>query len=345
MRETQRRHKAARRLFFLTAISRLDTGFTMAEVEEACRTERISGHDYGLANYQYPQTFGALIKELVADGVVYVTKDSCNLQRNLYWWTDEDGGRTEEDDIVDEWAGVLPVRPTKRQPASKEILDKESKPCFNGGMDTATATAPTTTRPATPRPATDRQISYLTSLDSDMRTEFPDQVLDDDGCSEVWYSIRAHGTGATLLSVERASELIDWCITNLRQMRNAKVLRSLDADVAKTKLEITDGFWYIATDPVQIIKIQRAVHGSGNLYGKLLTPPPTPEGKWHFEFTSGLLRHMVDANTRGIEVAKLTPERAKEFGHLYGICCVCGATLTDEKSIAAGIGPVCGRRI
>jgi hypothetical protein len=37
----------------------------------------------------------------------------------------------------------------------------------------------------------------------------------------------------------------------------------------------------------------------------------------------------------------MTLEDAKEFGRLYGMCCQCGATLTDEKSIEAGIGPVC----
>lgn len=38
-------------------------------------------------------------------------------------------------------------------------------------------------------------------------------------------------------------------------------------------------------------------------------------------------------------------EDAKAFGALYGTCCVCGATLTDETSIALGIGPVCGARM
>jgi hypothetical protein len=41
---------------------------------------------------------------------------------------------------------------------------------------------------------------------------------------------------------------------------------------------------------------------------------------------------------------KMTLEAAQAFGRLYGICCRCGATLTDETSIAAGIVPVCGSR-
>lgn len=45
------------------------------------------------------------------------------------------------------------------------------------------------------------------------------------------------------------------------------------------------------------------------------------------------------------ESERLTLEQAQEFGRLYGVCGICGATLTDETSIAAGIGPVCAGRL
>jgi hypothetical protein len=41
---------------------------------------------------------------------------------------------------------------------------------------------------------------------------------------------------------------------------------------------------------------------------------------------------------------KMTLEEAKRFGVETGICCVCGAYLTDAKSVAEGIGPVCAKR-
>jgi hypothetical protein len=53
-----------------------------------------------------------------------------------------------------------------------------------------------------------------------------------------------------------------------------------------------------------------------------------------FEYAPGAMRQLTAAE-------KMTIEDAKAFGALYGTCCVCGRTLTDEKSIAAGIGPVC----
>lgn len=42
---------------------------------------------------------------------------------------------------------------------------------------------------------------------------------------------------------------------------------------------------------------------------------------------------------------RITLEKAQEIGIQFGICCVCGATLTAEQSVASGIGPVCASRI
>lgn len=39
---------------------------------------------------------------------------------------------------------------------------------------------------------------------------------------------------------------------------------------------------------------------------------------------------------------KMTYEEAKAFGALYGSCIACGRLLTNELSIAMGIGPICG---
>ena len=45
------------------------------------------------------------------------------------------------------------------------------------------------------------------------------------------------------------------------------------------------------------------------------------------------------------QAQKLTLEDAKQYGAVYGICCVCGAILTNVVSIEAGIGPICGGRL
>lgn len=129
--------------------------------------------------------------------------------------------------------------------------------------------------------------------------------------------------------------------------------------------EITEGMWKLGD---RIIKIQRAVHGSGNLYGKELFVSKWPACKtcgcqkgehgrmygrpcmdcdceaWvdgeavvhNWQKIVGAVRVLREQGGR-----KMTLEEAEEFGALYGFCCVCGRTLTRESSIEAGIGPVC----
>lgn len=42
---------------------------------------------------------------------------------------------------------------------------------------------------------------------------------------------------------------------------------------------------------------------------------------------------------------KLTLEEAAKIGHATGVCAICGRTLSDEKSVAQGVGPVCIKRL
>lgn len=82
-----------------------------------------------------------------------------------------------------------------------------------------------------------------------------------------------------------------------------------------------------------IYKVQRAVNGSGRLYAKVLRQDPGFES-WSFEYAPGAMR-LLSSET------KMSLAAAKAFGVLYGTCCACGRTLTNEDSIAAGIGPIC----
>jgi hypothetical protein len=97
---------------------------------------------------------------------------------------------------------------------------------------------------------------------------------------------------------------------------------------------ITDGL-YRSPDGA-VFKVQKAVHGSGNLYAKRLEVDPESR-TGTFVYEPGAIRRIDPA-------WRMTKEDAIAFGALYGCCCACGRTLTDEKSIEAGIGPVCGRK-
>lgn len=91
-----------------------------------------------------------------------------------------------------------------------------------------------------------------------------------------------------------------------------------------------------------IYKVQKAVHGSGQNYAKrlvetLVLDRKTGKPKWKFEYAPGFVFELRSEHA-------LTIEQAKEFGALYGTCCVCGRTLTKEESIEAGIGPICAEK-
>lgn len=86
-----------------------------------------------------------------------------------------------------------------------------------------------------------------------------------------------------------------------------------------------------------IYKVQIAKNGSGNLYAKRLILDTDQRGtSARFEYAPGAI-HNLYADQR------MTTEQAAAFGALYGICCNCGRDLTDEDSIARGIGPICAK--
>jgi hypothetical protein len=80
-----------------------------------------------------------------------------------------------------------------------------------------------------------------------------------------------------------------------------------------------------------IYRVQ-ASRETGNLYAKRLN---TAGG---FDYEQGAIRKLSADD-------KMTLEQAKAFGVETGLCCVCGAFLTDSKSVAQGIGPVCAKRV
>jgi len=90
--------------------------------------------------------------------------------------------------------------------------------------------------------------------------------------------------------------------------------------------------WYWKDDVVY--KVQ-AARESGHLYAKQLV---VEDGAGRWELARGMAYQLTETD-------RLSPEDAAAFGKLYGVCAVCGRTLTDETSIERGIGPVCLSRL
>lgn len=126
----------------------------------------------------------------------------------------------------------------------------------------------------------------------------------------------------TDLTFETAKALISELIGRREaQIRAAKI---------QTPKVTEDGMY--RTPDGTVYKVQIAKQGSGHLYAKKLTQHE--DESWSFDFAKGAI-HRLTADM------KMTLDQAKEFGQLYGVCCKCGADLTDERSIERGIGPVC----
>lgn len=114
---------------------------------------------------------------------------------------------------------------------------------------------------------------------------------------------------------------------------------STRTDAAKVRKPAAEGIYRKAGS---IYKVQIAHHGSGKPYAKRLTEtatidPKSGKPKWKWVYAPGFVNELRSEHL-------LTLEEAKEFGKLYGVCCVCGAILTNEESIENGIGPICAQK-
>jgi hypothetical protein len=118
------------------------------------------------------------------------------------------------------------------------------------------------------------------------------------------------------LTVKEASALIDRLMA-LGKSRNAKPL-------------VGAGMYQTADGTIYKVRLSKT---NGNPYALRLDPDSRS-----FEYEQGAIRSLSADN-------RLTVEQAKAFGAEHGICCVCGADLTDPTSVARGIGPICEGRL
>lgn len=154
--------------------------------------------------------------------------------------------------------------------------------------------------------ATEKQISFLKKLMIERDLPVSQETLDK-------------------LSKRDASALISTLLDG------PKPIRKIVAPVPTppVPVEITEGMYQ--TPDGTIYKVQTAVHGSGHLYAKVLD---VENGDAWFSYAAGAIRKLRSE-------WKMTFEQAAEFGSLYGICCSCSKTLTDENSQHNGYGRKC----
>ena len=135
-------------------------------------------------------------------------------------------------------------------------------------------------------------------------------------------------TATAMLDKRLASALITYLLAAPRVATGTPITVPVGGTTAAPQTErqimVTEGMYRMDG---KVYRVQVGVHGSGRLYAKVL------QGKT-FEYERGAIFRLRPEH-------RMTLDDAAAFGRLYGQCCVCGRTLTDEVSIANGIGPVC----
>lgn len=155
-------------------------------------------------------------------------------------------------------------------------------------------------------PATPKQISYIRALVAERYTP----------AEQVKY---LEFLDAGVLQISRASEIID-ILKALPKINHTTEAYAPNEDV-EVGLYLVDGVAY---------KVKRAVYGSGLLYAC----PWSEELQGFGDKEVGAIRK-IRADHR------MTAEQAGPYGLAMSACAHCGRDLTDEESIARGLGPIC----
>lgn len=173
-----------------------------------------------------------------------------------------------------------------------------------------------TAKTQTITPATTKQIDFIASLaKSKDLTKHPLNATIDSFIESITKGNRIIGKGI-------ASDLINELI-KLPSTKFGKTSAS-----GPELPQITAGYYTLGES---VYKVQKSPE-TGNHYAKVLV-----DGHW--TYTQGAITKLKNGSPK-----PLTLDEAKAYGKLYGLCIICGRTLTDEYSIANGIGPICAEK-
>lgn len=171
------------------------------------------------------------------------------------------------------------------------------------------------------RPATDRQIAFLRSL---LRQII--EGVEVVGLDPQWAADVTRDLAGANLTVPEASQKIDRAKGYLEYLRAKGYIPGRPKnDPRNGRPSVGVGFYLSDGVVYRVVPNQDKTR----TYAKRLDPAT---GKW--TFAKGVVGSLTVEQ-------RLTEQQAADLGRQYGRCVCCGAELSDEESVARGIGPVC----
>jgi hypothetical protein len=155
-------------------------------------------------------------------------------------------------------------------------------------------------------PATPKQFAFIKTLLAEREIDSDEQALVD--------AARERAQRGEM-STKDASGMIEWLMTLPKQQQSSEGGEQGGGD--------PEPGIYVHDDALYRVKISKAGHAYAQRWD---------DGTWEYVGRSAPFRSLSE---------QISAERAAEFGHVTGQCVFCMRELTDERSIAAGYGPVC----
>lgn len=165
-------------------------------------------------------------------------------------------------------------------------------------------------------PATDNQLRFLKNLISQ-------RVFEGDKHLQ-WKAMCLSELEGGSLTIERASKWIDW-------------LKGLPAPAKAASTPADLGYYHPIGDLSTVFVVVENKEKTSR-YAKRLVIDGN-RGKWQYDHRRVYELGYTD------RYVKFTVEEAAALGKQHGLCIICGRTLTDPKSVEAGIGDICKSRL
>jgi len=177
---------------------------------------------------------------------------------------------------------------------------------------------------STPRQRTENQLTFLVDLVTQIG------AYDAERGRELWFELRDQDQ-AGLLTFTQASDTI----SALKDERNGnRLAQHVDPTQDRApRPEVPEGRYAVLTDDGHLAFYRVRVADTGFISVELQVSDEHQPLAWK---TAVAVLRKIEVDPKAAAI---------RYGQELGVCGVCGRTLTDEASRAAGIGPVCSSRL